>query len=248
MGKPLRWPLGIEPEQLLLKTVITVKRRGKYLLVQLDQGVLLLHLGMSGSIRFDSEQPSRLPPLGPHDHFQLSTSKGILRLNDPRRFGAVVYASSLQAPIAKKLLDKLGVEPLQDGFTLAQFYAGLQKRKTSIKTALLAGDIVVGVGNIYASEALFLAGIRPTTRADRISRPRAEKLRLAVMDVLARAVKKGGSTLRDFSAADGKNGYFQLEAHVYDRVGEPCRLCGTTIRRIQQGQRSTYFCPVCQKP
>jgi formamidopyrimidine-DNA glycosylase len=107
--------------------------------------------------------------------------------------------------------------------------------------------LVVGVGNIYASEALFLAGIRPTTRADRISRPRAEKLRLAVIGVLQRAVQKGGSTLRDFSAADGKNGYFQLEAHVYDRAGEPCRVCGTTIRRIQQGQRSTYYCTTCQK-
>jgi formamidopyrimidine-DNA glycosylase len=136
---------------------------------------------------------------------------------------------------------------LNGGFELDAFHQGLRKRKSAIKQVLLAGELVVGVGNIYASEALFLAGIRPTTRADRISRPRAEKLRLAVMDVLARAVKKGGSTLRDFSAADGKNGYFQLEAHVYDRVGEPCRVCGTSIRRIQQGQRSTYYCPVCQK-
>ncbi len=247
MGKPLRWPLGIEPEQLLLKTVITVKRRGKYLLVQLDQGVLLLHLGMSGSIRFDSEQPSRLPPLGPHDHFQLSTSKGILRLNDPRRFGAVVYASSLQAPIAKKLLDKLGVEPLQDGFTLAQFYAGLQKRKTSIKTALLAGDIVVGVGNIYASEALFEAGINPTKLCCDVSKPKVEKLRLAIQKVLQNALAQGGSTLQNFSSAEGQTGYFQLQANVYGRQGEPCRVCSTPILQITQGQRSTFYCSKCQK-
>ena len=172
----------------------------------------------------------------------------MLRLNDPRRFGAVVFAPSEQSTEAVKLLGHLGVEPLNGGFELDAFHQGLRKRKSAIKQVLLAGELVVGVGNIYASEALFLAGIRPTTRADCISRPRAEKLRLAVMDVLARAVKKGGSTLRDFSAADGKNGYFQLEAHVYDRVGEPCRVCGTSIRRIQQGQRSTYYCPVCQKP
>ena len=142
----------------------------------------------------------------------------------------------------------LGVEPLNGGFELEAFQQGLRKRKTAIKQVLLGGALVVGVGNIYASEALFLAGIRPATRADRISRPRAAKLRLAIIDVLARAVKKGGSTLRDFSNADGQQGYFQLEAHVYDRAGEPCRVCGTTIRRIQQGQRSTYYCPTCQKP
>jgi formamidopyrimidine-DNA glycosylase len=147
-----------------------------------------------------------------------------------------------------KLLGHLGMEPLNGGFSLDAFHAGLRKRQTVIKQVLLGGELVVGVGNIYASEALFLAGIRPTVRAERISRPRAEKLRLAIMDVLARAVKKGGSTLRDFSSADGQQGYFQLEAHVYDRAGEPCRVCGTTIRRIQQGQRSTYYCPTCQKP
>ena len=160
----------------------------------------------------------------------------------------MVYAPSEQSAQAVKLLGHLGVEPLNGGFSLDAFHAGLRKRKTVIKQVLLGGDLVVGVGNIYASEALFLAGIRPTVRADRISRPRAEKLRLAIMDVLARAVKKGGSTLRDFSSADGQQGYFQLEAHVYDRAGEPCRVCGTTIRRIQQGQRSTYYCPTCQKP
>jgi formamidopyrimidine-DNA glycosylase len=243
LGKPLRWPLGCTPESLVGRQVLGVRRRGKYLLVDLDEGLLLWHLGMSGSLLFGPDRSAAKA----HDHFDLDTTQGLLRLNDPRRFGAVVFAPSEQSTEAVKLLGHLGVEPLNGGFELDAFYAGLRKRKSSIKQVLLAGELVVGVGNIYASEALFLAGIRPTKRADGISRARAEKLRLAVMDVLARAVKKGGSTLRDFSAADGRNGYFQLEANVYDRIGEPCRLCGTTIRRIQQGQRSTYYCPVCQK-
>ena len=244
LGKPLRWPLGCEPELLLGHQVLGVRRRGKYLLVDLDSGLLLWHLGMSGSLRFSDD---RSAPQA-HDHFDLDTSQGLLRLNDPRRFGAVVYAPSEQSTEATKLLGHLGVEPLNGGFDLDVFHQGLRKRKTAIKQVLLGGQLVVGVGNIYASEALFLAGIRPTVRADRVSRPRAEKLRLAIMDVLSRAVKKGGSTLRDFSNAEGQQGYFQLEAHVYDRAGEPCRVCGTTIRRIQQGQRSTYYCPTCQKP
>ncbi|WP_310626377.1 bifunctional DNA-formamidopyrimidine glycosylase/DNA-(apurinic or apyrimidinic site) lyase [Limnohabitans sp.] len=244
VGKPLRWPLGCEPDALVGQHVLRVRRRGKYLLVDLDDGLLLWHLGMSGSLRFsENRNPAQV-----HDHFDLDTTHGLLRLNDPRRFGAVVYAPSEHSAAAVKLLGHLGVEPLDGGFILDAFHAGLRKRKTAIKQVLLGGDLVVGVGNIYASEALFLAGIRPTVRADRISRPRAEKLRLAIMDVLARAVKKGGSTLRDFSSADGQLGYFQLEAHVYDRAGEPCRVCDTAIRRIQQGQRSTYYCPTCQKP
>jgi len=244
LGKPLRWPLGCVSESLLGHQVLGVRRRGKYLLVDLDSGLLLWHLGMSGSLRFSDD---RSAPQA-HDHFDLDTSQGLLRLNDPRRFGAVVYAPSEQSTEATKLLGHLGVEPLNGGFDLDVFHQGLRKRKTAIKQVLLGGQLVVGVGNIYASEALFLAGIRPTVRADRVSRPRAEKLRLAIMDVLSRAVKKGGSTLRDFSNAEGQQGYFQLEAHVYDRAGEPCRVCGTTIRRIQQGQRSTYYCPTCQKP
>ncbi len=244
VGKPLRWPLGCSAESLVGRQVLGVRRRGKYLLVDLDHGLLLWHLGMSGSLLFGD---ARNPPCA-HDHFDLDTTHGLLRLNDPRRFGAVVFAPSEQSTQAVKLLGHLGVEPLNGGFELNAFHAGLRQRKAAIKQVLLAGALVVGVGNIYASEALFLAGIRPTTRADCISRPRAEKLRLAIIDVLTRAVQKGGSTLRDFSAADGKNGYFQLEALVYDRAGEPCRVCGTTIRRIQQGQRSTFYCAVCQKP
>ncbi len=244
LGKPLRWPLGCVSESLLGRQVLGVRRRGKYLLVDLNEGVLLWHLGMSGSLRFSDDRSAAQT----HDHFDLDTTQGLLRLNDPRRFGAVVYAPSEQSAQAVKLLGHLGVEPLNGSFELEAFHQGLRKRKTAIKQLLLGGELVVGVGNIYASEALFLAGIRPTTRADRVSRPRAEKLRLAIIDVLSRAVKKGGSTLRDFSNADGQQGYFQLEAHVYDRVGEPCRVCGTTIRRIQQGQRSTYYCTRCQKP
>jgi formamidopyrimidine-DNA glycosylase len=133
-------------------------------------------------------------------------------------------------------------------FELDAFHQGLRRHKAAIKQVLLAGHVVVGVGNIYASEALFMAGIRPTVAACRISRPRAEKLRLAIIDVLSRAVQKGGSTLRDFSSADGKTGYFQLEAHVYGRAGEPCRQCGGTIRHLMQGQRATYYCSTCQKP
>jgi formamidopyrimidine-DNA glycosylase len=220
-----------------------VRRRGKYLLVDLDRGLLLLHLGMSGSLRFDQ----RMPEAALHDHFDLATTRGVLRLNDPRRFGAVVYCEGERSAEAVKLLGRLGVEPLADGFDPAAFHAGLKQRKAAIKQVLLSGDVVVGVGNIYASEALFLAGIRPTLSAARISRPRAARLQAAIRDVLARAVAKGGSTLRDFSNAQGQSGYFQLEAMVYDRQGEPCRVCGTAIRMIRQGARATYFCPVCQK-
>jgi formamidopyrimidine-DNA glycosylase len=250
VGKPLRWPLGVNPATLIGRTVLGVRRRGKYLLMDLNEGLVLWHLGMSGSLSFTPvantgvviNQPQ------PHDHFDLFTTHGLLRLNDPRRFGAVVYAESETSAIAQKLLGHLGVEPLAGNFDLDTFHKNLKKRNAAIKQVLLAGDIVVGVGNIYASEALFLAGIRPTVRAQRISRARAEKLRVAIIDVLARAVAKGGSTLRDFSNADGQSGYFQLEANVYDRAGEPCRQCGHLIKRLVQGQRATYYCSVCQKP
>ncbi|HWI83857.1 bifunctional DNA-formamidopyrimidine glycosylase/DNA-(apurinic or apyrimidinic site) lyase [Ramlibacter sp.] len=243
LGKPLRWPLGVAPELLVGRTVLGVRRRGKYLLLDLDEGVLLLHLGMSGSLGF---APS-LPDAGTHDHFDLVTTRGVLRLNDPRRFGAVVYAPGEAAPEAVKLLGRLGVEPFSEAFDLDGFHERLRRRHAPIKQVLLAGDVVVGVGNIYASEALFLAGIRPTLRASRISRPRAEKLRQAVRGVLARAVERGGSTLRDFSNAHGEAGLFQLDAMVYDRAGQPCRVCGTPVKAIRQGQRATYFCPACQK-
>lgn len=243
VGKPLRWALAIEPASLVGRTVRGVRRRGKYLLVDLDPGLLLMHLGMSGSLRFDAS----LPAAGAHDHFDLVTNQGTLRLNDPRRFGAVVYVEDEGSPLASKLLGGLGMEPLEDGFDFDAFLAGMRRRRAPVKQVLLAGDVVVGVGNIYASEVLFLAGIRPTLSASRISRPRALRLHAAIREILARAVERGGSTLRDFSNVDGQSGYFQLEATVYGRAGDPCRVCATPIRQVRQGQRSTYFCPNCQK-
>lgn len=241
MGLPLRWPLGVAPQALTGRRVVAVRRRGKYLLFELDQGLLLLHLGMSGSLRWLTVPESP----GQHDHFDLVTDRGTLRLHDPRRFGAVVYADRYDDPVAQRLLGGLGVEPLEDGFEPQRFHAALRGRRAPIKTVLMAGDVVVGVGNIYASESLFLARIRPTTPAMRLSRARVARLHGAVREVLQRALAVGGSTLRDFSA-DGHMGCFQLETWVYDRAGQPCRVCGTPIRCIRQGQRSTYFCPRCQ--
>lgn len=246
MGKPLRWPLGCLPEQLAGRTVQGVRRRGKYLLLDLDQGLLLVHLGMSGSLSY-APQGRALPPPGIHDHFELVTTLGTLRLNDPRRFGAVIFTDSEDTAVARKLLGRLGMEPLSDDFDLSAFHVGLKRRSAPIKQVLLAGDLVVGVGNIYASEALFRAGIRPTQRASKLSLPRAARLREAVRTVLARAVEQGGSTLRDFSSADGQAGHFQLEAMVYGRAGQPCKVCGTAVKNIRQGQRSTFFCSKCQK-
>lgn len=242
-GKPLRWPLGCEVTQLTGRQVLSVGRRGKYLLIQLSRGWLLLHLGMSGSLRFAKE----LPAAGVHDHFELVTNLGTLRLNDPRRFGAVVYVESLMAPQALKLLGRLGMEPLSESFDVKQFQFELHRHKATIKQVLMAGEVVVGVGNIYASEALFMACIRPTTRAANLSKPRMARLHAAIREVLARAVEKGGSTLRDFSSADGKAGYFQLEAMVYGRTNLPCKTCNTPIKMLRQGQRSTFYCPSCQK-
>jgi len=243
LGKPLRWPLGCDPASLSGRMVTGVRRRGKYLLLDMDRGVLLMHLGMSGSLAF-------LPvagPRGPHDHFDLVTSRGVLRLNDPRRFGAVVHVPSLDDPVARRLLDGLGMEPLSDDFQVDVFLAGLRSSRAPVKQVLLAGRLVVGVGNIYASEALFLAGIRPTTVAARIGLGRARRLHAAIRQVLARAVERGGSTLRNFSSADGSVGHFQLEAHVYGREGAPCHTCGTAVRMVRQGQRSSFYCPRCQR-
>ncbi|MFN6100575.1 MAG: bifunctional DNA-formamidopyrimidine glycosylase/DNA-(apurinic or apyrimidinic site) lyase, partial [Burkholderiales bacterium] len=228
VGKPLRWPLSCNPQSLKGKKVLQVRRRGKYLLLDLSHGILLIHLGMSGSLTFGKQTPVA----GKHDHFDLFTDHGLLRLHDPRRFGAVVYVDSESDALAVKLLGRLGVEPLEDSFDPQVFALGLKKKHAPVKQVLLAGELVVGVGNIYASEALFLAGIRPTTRASRISKPRAFKLHQAIRQVLASAVEKGGSSLRDFSNAQGQNGYFQLQANVYDRAGLPCRACATPIKRL----------------
>ena len=243
LGKPLRWPLGATPEVLVGRTVLGVRRRSKYLLLDLDEGLLMVHLGMSGSLRF----AQNLPAHGAHDHFDLHTTHGILRLNDPRRFGAVVWAESENDPQARKLLASLGWEPLDDAFTADVFYQQLARRRTAIKTLLLSGQVVVGVGNIYASETLFRARIHPEKIAAHLSHRQADRLWHAVREVLAWAIEAGGSTLRNYSNAQGRNGNFQLQAAVYGREGQPCIVCGSAVRKITQGQRATYFCGRCQR-
>ena len=246
LGKPLRWPLGCDPQELIGRSVGEVTRRGKYLWLAFDQGGLLMHLGMSGSLAFVAAPDAPGEP-GNHDHFDLVTSRGTLRLTDPRRFGAVVWSLSSGSGMAARLLAGLGVEPLDAGFDGAHLHAALKRRRVAVKQALLAGDIVVGAGNIYACEALFTAGIDPRTRSDKLSRPRCERLCQAVRSTLQQALDLGGSTLRDFRDAHGMAGQFQLHARVYGRAGEPCHVCATPIRRIVQGQRSTFFCPSCQR-
>lgn len=255
VGKPLRWPVGVDLASLRGQRVGEVTRRGKYLWLSLhavptaspavsaqDSG-LLMHLGMSGSLAFVA-QPG---PPGAHDHFDLVTDRGTLRLTDPRRFGAVVWSEAMDAGMAGKLLSTLGVEPLDAVFDGPYLHAALKRRRVAVKLALLGGDIVVGAGNIYACEALFTAGIDPRTRSDRLSGPRCQRLAQAIRRTLETALALGGSTLRDFRDAHGMAGQFQLSADVYGRAGEPCRVCATKVRRIVQGQRSTFFCPTCQK-
>jgi formamidopyrimidine-DNA glycosylase len=246
LGKPLRWPLGCLPKDLLGLTVKRVTRRGKYLLIEMDPSVLLMHLGMSGSLRFETS-PQTLLQTRLHDHFVLRTSKGTLTLNDPRRFGAVVFAPSLDSPVVTKLLGHLGVEPLGEEFTPELLYKALRQRRVNIKQALLGGQIVVGVGNIYASESLFIAGIRPTKSSAKLTKAQSALLYTAICETLGRAIAVGGSTLQNFSNAMGESGYFQLESYVYGRAGQACRRCQTPIKQIVQGQRSTFYCPVCQK-
>ena len=255
VGKPLRWPFGVglhggaqEAVDALAGAVVqSVRRRGKYLLVDTlknaKPGLLIIHLGMSGSLLFSP----RLPEAGKHDHFSLLTSQGELRLNDPRRFGAVIFAYGESDVWPRKLLGGLGVEPLTTDFLPLPFHAACKKRSAPIKQVLLAGDIVVGVGNIYASEALFIAGIRPTLPSCKLTKPRSLRLHAAIKQVLQAALDKGGSTLRDFSSATGEGGYFQLEANVYGRQKEACRVCTMPIKMIRQGQRSTFYCATCQK-
>lgn len=248
LGAPLRWPLGCPPRRLIGCHVGQTQRRGKYLWLPLHRdgrpaGGLLMHLGMSGSLAFGPGAA----PAGKHDHFDLVTTHGLLRLTDPRRFGAVLWSSALDAAPAAPLLARLGAEPFDDALTGERFHAALRRRGTSIKAALLAGDIVVGAGNIYACEALFDASIDPRTRCARVSRARAERLLASVRSTLARALELGGSTLRDFRDAHGMDGSFQVQARVYGREGEPCARCGHPVRRIVQAQRATYFCGSCQK-
>jgi formamidopyrimidine-DNA glycosylase len=253
LGKPLRWPLGCAPDSLLDTRVGDISRRGKYLWLPLwregparraDAEGLLLHLGMSGSLHLHCGPAT---PAGPHDHFDLQTDQGTLRLNDPRRFGAVVWSPSIALPPAATLLQRLGPEPFDAALTPLAFHAALHSRRSPIKSVLLAGEAVVGAGNIYACEALHQAAIHPALRADRISRPRAERLLAALRHTLARALEAGGSTLRDFSDAHGVSGLYQTQAAVYDREGQACPRCAQPVRRIVQAQRSTYFCAGCQR-
>jgi formamidopyrimidine-DNA glycosylase len=192
-----------------------------------------------------------LPPATPpqkHDHFDLVVGDQLLRMTDPRRFGAVLWHGQEDGAIDNHLLLRgLGVEPLEDAFSAHLLYRHTRNRSAPIKQVLLAGDIVVGVGNIYASESLFKAGINPKTPAQRIGLARFEKLALAIRETLAAAIEQGGSTLRDFIGADGRSGYFQQSYFVYDRVGQPCKICAASVRQIKQGQRSTFYCVNCQK-
>ncbi|KFC73599.1 MULTISPECIES: bifunctional DNA-formamidopyrimidine glycosylase/DNA-(apurinic or apyrimidinic site) lyase [unclassified Massilia] len=245
----LRWPFPPGLSELLAgRRILATGRRGKYLLIEFEHGTLIVHLGMSGHLRV-------LPPgIEPrkHDHFDLVVNgpegRQVLRLHDPRRFGAVLWHGKDEGELEEHLLLRgLGVEPLGEGFSGELLWRETRKRNAPIKQVLLAGDIVVGVGNIYACESLFRAGINPKTPAARISRARYDRLAEAIKDILAAAIVQGGSTLRDFIAVNGQSGYFQQTYFVYDRAGVPCRNCGSPVRQIKQGQRSTFYCVQCQR-
>ncbi len=247
LGKPLRWPLGCATSDLLGLRAGEMTRRGKYLWLPLSgperRGGLLMHLGMSGSLNLAQAPPAA----GAHDHFELVSDAGTLRLTDPRRFGAVVWSAALDLDPARRMLARLGWEPFDPGLTPAVLRGALQSRAIPIKTALLSGAIIVGAGNIYASEALFRAGIDPRSPSRSIGLVRCERLLEALRYTLGRAIDLGGSTLRDFRDAHGASGEFQNEALVYGREGQACTRCGGTVRRIVQAQRSSFFCAGCQR-
>ena len=238
----LRWPIPADlAQQVAGQSILSLTRRAKYLIMTLQHGTLILHLGMSGSLRIiDSNSPA-----GVHDHVDLVLDNGsCIRLRDPRRFGAVLWTQSdvLRHP----LLEKLGPEPLSDIFDESYLHRCSRGRKAPIKTFLMDSHVVVGVGNIYANEALFHAGIRPTTPAGRLSRIRYARLTAAIRATLTRAIEAGGSTLRDFVNSAGEAGYFQQQYMVYGRSGKSCRICAGSIKHLRQGQRSTFYCPYCQ--
>jgi formamidopyrimidine-DNA glycosylase len=238
----LRYPIpaGLA-RRLAGRPLLEAKRRGKYLLLDLDGGHLLVHLGMSGSLRFVT--PGTPPQK--HDHADFVFGDQVLRLTDPRRFGALLWLKG--NPLEHPLLAKLGIEPLERGFTPAWLHAALCGKSVALKPALMDSGLVVGVGNIYAAESLFDAGIDPRAAAGRVSLARLARLVPAIKQTLRAAIRAGGSTLRDFCNTEGGMGDFQLRHKVYDRAEEPCFRCGTPIRQIRQGQRSTYFCPRCQR-
>jgi formamidopyrimidine-DNA glycosylase len=240
--RQLRFPVTDGLERLLPgQRVDSVERRGKYLVLRCTGGAVILHLGMSGSLRI-IEHPG--PPPGAHDHVDIGFEDGaMLRLRDPRRFGSLVWTS--EDPLAHPLLRHLGPEPLAQGFDGTWLYAQSRGRRAAVKTFIMDSKIVVGVGNIYASEALHGCGIDPRRAAGRISAARYQALACAIQDVLRAAIRSGGTTLRDFRGGDGQPGYFSTRLAVYGREGEACG-CGGVIRCFRQAQRSTYFCPACQ--
>ncbi len=239
----LRWPIPENlPDLLPGLTIHSLSRRAKYLLLECGLGTLILHLGMSGSLRIVPADTA----IEKHDHFDLLLANGLLmRLRDPRRFGAVLWHEG--DPAQHPLLARLGPEPLEDNFDEDYLYRATRKRNAAIKLVIMDNHVVVGVGNIYANEALFRAGIRPQAESGKLSKPRCARLVQTVKETLTEAIALGGSSLRDFVNSDGKPGYFQQHYWVYGRAGEPCHACGAFIKQIKQGQRSSFFCPVCQK-
>jgi formamidopyrimidine-DNA glycosylase len=240
----LRWPVPAElPEKLRGRTIRAVERRGKYLLLHTaTTGTLLIHLGMSGSLRVTDPA---LPPKK-HDHLDLVLASGLaLRFHDPRRFGCWLWTED--DPCAHPLLAELGPEPLEAGFGGAHLHGRSRGRSVAVKAFIMDSHVVVGVGNIYANEALFRAGIAPHRPAGRVSADRYEKLADAIRAVLAASIEQGGTTLRDFVNEAGNPGYFRQTLQVYDRAGEPCLRCGAAIKRVRLGQRATYWCPRCQR-
>lgn len=242
----LRWPLPDDLDALLRgQRVHQLSRRGKYLLIQLDHGSLILHLGMSGSLRLVA--PDMAADLVPekHDHFDLLLDDGRrLRYRDPRRFGALLWSEN---PEQHALIAHLGIEPLTEEFNPASLHVLCQGRHSAIKQVLMNARLIVGIGNIYANESLFRAGIDPRLPADKLTRPRCSRLVESVRVILAQAIAAGGSTLRDFVDGHGTPGYFQQSYAVYGRTGLPCPACATPIRQIRQNARSSFFCPSCQR-
>ena len=239
----LRWPVSpVLRRHAPGQRVQTVQRRGKYLLLGLDAGTVILHLGMSGSLRILNKA---VPP-EPHDHLDLCFHSGrVLRLRDPRRFGSVHWTRS--DPQRHRLLRNLGPEPLTSAFNGDYLYHSSRGRRLAMKTLLMDARVVAGIGNIYANEALFVAGVHPARHAGRVSRLRCDRLVEAVRDVLRRAIHAGGTTLRDFRHPGGAAGYFRVDLKVYGREGQPCVCCGTLLRRRLLNQRSCFYCPLCQR-
>ncbi|HEX5539265.1 MAG TPA: bifunctional DNA-formamidopyrimidine glycosylase/DNA-(apurinic or apyrimidinic site) lyase, partial [Methylophilaceae bacterium] len=239
----LRWPVPAGLAQVLPgQRFHSLTRRAKYILAQCDNGTLLLHLGMSGRICLLQKDE----PAGKHDHFDIQFTDGhVLRLRDPRRFGAVLWVNGEASEHA--LLSKLGPEPLEELFDGAWLYQNIRSRTAPIKNVIMDSHVVVGVGNIYASESLFRAKINPRTPANKLSLARCSRLAAEIKSTLQDALQAGGSSLRDFFGADGNPGYFQQEYFVYGRTGQPCKLCGSEIKTVRLGQRSTFFCKHCQR-